>query len=48
MAAWADLATVFHWAPSELERLDWQDLARFHALAMERLELALSLKTALP
>lgn len=32
----ADIAAVFHWPLSELEALDIADLARWHALAVDR------------
>lgn len=44
MEIYADLATVFRWQPSELERLSWSDLARYHTLAKDRLTTVLSLK----
>ncbi|CAO3418782.1 GpE family phage tail protein [Azospirillum doebereinerae] len=32
----ADLAAVFHWAPSEMDAMDPAELARWHELARER------------
>jgi len=46
--AWADIATVFHWPLADLERLGWEDLAFYHAAAVERLELLMKARLATP
>lgn len=35
----ADIATVFHWSLSELREMELDDLADWHARAVERLRL---------
>jgi len=32
----ANIAVIFHWAPSEMYEMDVSDLRRWHALALER------------
>lgn len=34
----ADIAMAFHWTPETMERMDLDDLVRWHALASARLE----------
>jgi len=46
--AWADLALVFHWPLSETRALDWDDLAFYHAAAVERLELMIKARSSTP
>jgi len=36
----ADVAAVFHWAPSQLDEMEPADLLRWHALARERASVA--------
>lgn len=42
---WADIALVFHWPLSDLERLDWDDLTFYHAAALDRLELMIKARS---
>ncbi|MGR3501617.1 GpE family phage tail protein [Pseudaestuariivita sp.] len=32
----ADIAAIFHWPLSEMDRMSLEELARFHALAVKR------------
>lgn len=47
MEVWADIAQVFCWPPSELERLDWPDLMRWRRQAVERMQARIEWQAAL-
>lgn len=38
MEIYADLATIFHWSIAEMDEIYFDELAKWHTLAIKRLE----------